>query len=278
MQRFARSIALLTAFACFAAACSKVPITGRRQLNIIPESIMTGLGKSSYKQTLSNKSIERDGKDVDVLKKVGGRISKVANRPDYEWRYALINDKQINAWCLPGGYIGFYTGILPVLENEAAMAFVMGHEVGHAVARHGSERLSQQLVLVGGLTGLAILADAKTDMTKEQTAIVFGALGVGAEVGILLPFSRAHESEADIIGMMYAASAGYPPGEGIALWDRMEASSKGVKLPAFVSTHPSNDKRQANMREWMPRAKKRFERNKLDYDTKKELWGSTASR
>lgn len=256
-----------------AVACAKVPVTGRRQFNVIPNSVMTGLGKSSYKQSLGGKNIVRDGKDADVMQTVGRRIAVIADEPDYDWSYALIKDKTMNAWCLPGGYIGVYTGILPAMQNEAGMAFVMGHEIGHAVAHHGAERLSEQLALLGGLGGLMLLADAKTDMTKEQQGIVFGALGIGAEVGILLPFSRAHESEADVIGMMFAAGAGYPPGEGISLWDRMDALSKGPEIPAWMSTHPSNEARQAHMKEWLPRARKRFERNKLGYDTRQVLWG-----
>lgn len=271
-MRPVRAIALVTAALCFVTACTKVPINGRRQYNLIPEGIMIQLGKTTYQSTLSNARVERKGDDAETLKKVGKKISTVANKKEYNWRYSLIEDDTVNAWCLPGGYIGFYTGILPVLQNEAGMSFVMGHEVGHAVARHGAERLSQQLTLFGGLGGLYLVLDKKTELTREQNAAVVAALGLGAEVGVMLPFSRSHESEADVIGMMYMASAGYPPGEGIKVWDRMEEIAGGRNLPAFLSTHPSNKKRQENMREWMPKAKKRYERNKLSYDTKKTLW------
>jgi predicted Zn-dependent protease len=263
------------AIALFAVAvgCAKVPVTGRRQFNVIPNSVMTGLGQKTYRQTLSNKTVVRDGKDADVMQRVGKRIATVADQPDFDWKYALIRDRTQNAWCLPGGYIGVYTGILPAMQSEAGMAFVMGHEIGHAVAHHGAERLSQQMAVLGGITVLMVIADAKTDMTKEQEAVVYSALGLGAEVGVLLPFSRAHEAEADVIGMMFAAGAGYPPGEGIKLWDRMDRLSKGPEIPAWISTHPSNDARQANMKEWLPRARKRYERHKLDYDTRAVLWG-----
>jgi predicted Zn-dependent protease len=267
-----RLLLVAVAIATVAIACSKVPITGRKQFNVIPEKIMIGLGKQTYASTLHGADLERKGDDVKVVERVGGRISTVANRPDYDWTYTLIQDKQVNAWCLPGGYIGVYTGILPVLQNEAGMAFVMGHEVGHAVARHGSERLSQQLALFGGLGGLYLILDAKTEMTAEQRAVVVAALGVGAEVGVLLPFSRTHESEADVIGMMYAASAGYPPAEGIQLWDRMSAMAGKSALPAFLSTHPSNESRQENMRDWLPQARKRYERHKLPDNTQAPLW------
>jgi predicted Zn-dependent protease len=266
-----RYVAAFLALASFVGACAKVPITGRRQYNLIPEALMIQLGKTTYTSTLSESKVEKSGPDAETLRKVGGKISKVANKKTYHWQYKLIDDDTINAWCLPGGYIGFYTGILPVLENEAGMAFVMGHEVAHAVARHGAERLSQQLTLFGGLAGLALVIDKKTELTREQNAAVVAALGLGAEVGVMLPFSRAHESEADVIGMMYAASAGYPPGEGLQLWDRMEKASPN-NVPAFLSTHPSNDARKKNMKEWMPQAKKRYERNKASYDTQKTLW------
>jgi predicted Zn-dependent protease len=268
-------------FAIFAAlglavACAKVPITNRIQLNMIPEPIVNTLGKVSYGQMLSGANVRRNGEDADTLRQVGRRISRVANKKKYKWEYSLIVDDSINAWALPGGYIGFYTGILPVLKNEAGMAFVMGHEVGHATARHGAERISQQMALLGGLVGLEVLLARTTEWTPEQRAIVLGALGVGAEFGIMLPFSRMHESEADVIGLMYMAKAGYPPGESIKVWDRMNEAA-GPGIPSFLSTHPSHKKRKKNLREWMSKARKRYERNKLDRDTQQVLWSGTAS-
>jgi metalloendopeptidase OMA1, mitochondrial len=272
MKTLVRTALVATALTLFVSACAKVPVTGRRQFNVIPNGVMTKIGETSYRQTLSQKNVIKEGEDAALMRKVGKRIAVVADQPDFDWSYALIRDKSMNAWCLPGGYIGVFTGILPAMENEAGMAFVMGHEVGHAVARHGAERLSQQIVVLGGIAGLVAIADSQVEMDDKQRAIVFGAMGLGAEVGILLPFSRSHESEADVIGMMYAAGAGYPPGEGIALWDRMSALSRGPEAPTWISTHPANEDRQANMREWMGRAKKRFERNKLGYDTRIALW------
>lgn len=257
-------------------ACHKVPYTGRIQYNIVPEAIMRGVGKSSYQEMLSGVPVEKAGEDHQTLVKVGGKISKAAKQPDYDWSFSLIDEDTINAWCMPGGYIGFYTGILPVLQNEAGMAFVMGHEVGHATAHHGAERMSQQLTLIGGLAGLELYMANATELDKKTRGIILGAVGVGAEVGVLLPFSRTHESEADVIGMMYAASSGYPPNESIALWDRMEQASPS-SIPAFLSTHPANDRRQANLREWMPQANKKYERNKLSYDTKQKLWDGLPS-
>jgi predicted Zn-dependent protease len=178
-------------------ACQKVPITGRPQFNLVPDSIMRGIGKSSYQSVLGEERVKRSGEDVEVLERVGRRISKVANEPDYDWTYTMVEKDELNAWCMPGGYITFYTGILPVLKHEAGMAFVMGHEVGHATAHHGAERLSQQLALIGGLAGLELYMANATEMKPKERAIILAALGVGAEVGVLLPFSRTHESEAD---------------------------------------------------------------------------------
>lgn len=252
-------------------ACVKVPVTGRLQMNLVPSGVMRSIGKKSYEDTLSKATVVREGENAEVLSRVGKRIAR-ASGEELDWRYALLKDDTINAWCLPGGYIGVYTGILPVFENEAGMAFVLGHEVGHATAHHGSERVSQQIALAGGLAALDLFLSGSTEMDPKERAMVMGAIGLGAEVGFLLPFSRKHESEADIIGLMYMAKAGYPPGESIAMWDRMEKKAGGSG-PAFLSTHPSNDKRQEVLREWMPQARKRYERNKIASDTKKKLWG-----
>jgi predicted Zn-dependent protease len=254
-------------------ACSKVPYTERVQYNLIPAPLMKSIGASTYVSMLAESKIQANGGDVEVLDRVGKRISKAANEPSYDWEFTMIkDDDMVNAWCLPGGKIAFYTGILPALRNEAGMAFVMGHEVAHATANHGSERMSQQLTMLGGLVGLELYLSRNSEMKAEQRAMVLGALGVGATVGIMLPFSRMHESEADVVGMMYMASSGYPPEESIKVWDRMEKVAGGAGVPAFLSTHPSNDKRQDNLREWLPRAKRRYERNALDRDTLENLW------
>lgn len=267
-----RSVAALSVTLLILAACAKVPYTGRKQFNLVPDKLMNGLGKQSYTSMLSGVTVKKKGGESEVLSRVGRQISRVANKPDFDWQFAMIDDPALNAWCLPGGYIGFYTGILPVLDNEAGMAFVMGHEVGHATARHGAERLSQNLVVMGGLGGIGLILSGEEKMTDEQKGIVMGALGLGAQYGVMLPFSRAHETEADVIGTMYMASAGYPPGEGLKVWDRM-AEQAGPQPPAFLSTHPAHARRQANIREWLPQARKRYQRNKIDRDTQASLWG-----
>ena len=151
MKRLARALSLLMGLALLFAACRKVPYSNRLQYNLVPKGIMHGIGASAYQDMLSQERVIRGTDDAKTLRKVGRRIARSAEKPDYEWQYALLGSDTINAWCLPGGKIGFYSGILPVLESEAGMSFVMGHEVGHATARHGAERMSQQLTLIGGL-------------------------------------------------------------------------------------------------------------------------------
>ncbi|MCB9678746.1 MAG: M48 family metallopeptidase [Alphaproteobacteria bacterium] len=267
-----RTGALLLALSALVIACTKVPITGRKQYNLIPEKLMIGLGKSQYSSTLSKHKLQRKGEDNQVLQRVGKRISKVAKRSDYDWQYSLIKDDTINAWCLPGGYIGFYTGILPTLKHEAGMAFVMGHEVGHATARHGSERLSQHLSVLGGMVGLYAILEGKTKLKTEQKVLIVGALGLATEVGVILPFSRMHESEADAIGVMYMAEAGYPPKEAKAVWDRMAQNTGKSVIPVFLSTHPNHEQRKKTIDKWLPQAQKRYQRNKLDRETTNGLW------
>lgn len=267
-----RVLILAGATAVIAAACIKVPYTGRRQFNLVPDSIMNGLGADTYTTMLQGQPLRTDGRDATILTRVGQRIAQVAHKPKYDWQFRLIEEDTLNAWCLPGGKIGFYTGILPVLKNEAGMAFVMGHEVGHATARHGSERLSQNLAMVGGLSVLDAYLAGEAKLSDQQRGLVLGALGVGAQVGVMLPFSRKHESEADVIGLMYMASAGYPPEESIVVWDRMGAAAKGPRPPAFLSTHPTNAKRQEVLRDWMDLATKRYQRHRLAGDMQATIW------
>lgn len=278
MRNFIRGLALATAVGALAIACAKVPYTGRIQYNVIPDSLMRGIGKSAYKEMLSGVPLKKKGDDADTLGKVGRKISRVANQPKYDWTFSLIKEDTLNAWALPGGYIGFYTGVLPALRNEAGMAFVMGHEVGHATAHHGAERMTQSLTMLGGLVGLELYLKNKSNLKAKQRGMIIAAIGAGATIGVILPFSRAHEAEADVIGMMYMAKAGYPPAESIKVWDRFAKGSEGMKIPAFLSTHPATKKRQANQKEWLPKARKRYERNQLGYDTQASLWGKGSKK
>lgn len=272
MRNLVRPVAVLVALGSIAVACKKVPYTGRTQFNVVPEQTMNALGERTYEEMLSQLRVVRGNEDARLLDNVGERIAAQADKPSYEWDTSLILEDQVNAWALPGGYIGFYTGILPVLKTEAGMSFVMGHEVGHSLAQHGAERLTQQLSLLGGLTVLDAYLGGRGDVSPEVRQAIVGALGIGATVGVVLPFSRAHESEADVIGMMLMAEAGYPPSEAIPIWQRMEQASEGNRPPTFLATHPSPAKRTENMREWLPKAQKRYQRNKLPYDTTVARW------
>ncbi|MEO0604195.1 MAG: M48 family metallopeptidase, partial [Myxococcota bacterium] len=244
-------VSVLFASSLLLASCHRVAYTNRLQGKLIPEKIMNGVGKSSYTSMLSEVRVKKKGEDNAVLNRVGRRISKVADKPDYDWTFSLINEDVVNAWALPGGYIAFYTGILPVLRNESGMAFVMGHEVAHATARHGAERLQKQAAVAGTLIGLEAFMANATSLKPEQRLPILGALGVVSQVGYILPFSRLHESEADVIGMMYMAEAGYPPEESRRVWDRMSAASGGGGgTPVFLSTHPSHEQRKKKLTEW----------------------------
>ncbi len=268
-----RAVATSTAVVMFAVACSKVPFTDRKQFNAIPEGVMNNIGASTYDEMLASAPVTKKGRDADLLRRVGNRIAEQADKPNYDWTYSMIDTPDVNAWCLPGGYIGFYNGILPVLGNESGMAFVMGHEVGHAVAKHGSERMSQQLGVMGGLGALDLFLSGSGKVSQQQRGLIMSAVGLGAQYGVLLPFSRSHEKEADTIGMMYMAGAGYPPAESMDVWRRMEAIV-GSGPPAFLSTHPSFKARTDNQKEWLPEAAKRYRRNKMERDTRTMIWGA----
>jgi predicted Zn-dependent protease len=270
-------VAVMIAVTGVVVACHKVPYTNRLQFKVVPDAVMRGLGKSTYGSMLEGQRLQKSGANHDVLQRVGRRVSRAAKQPKFDWQFTMIDDPMINAWCLPGGYIGFYTGILPVLQNESGMAFVMGHEVAHATAHHGAERLSQNLALVGGLGVLQAVVSGSGKLSPEQQNVVFGALGVGAQVGVLLPFSRKHESEADVIGLMYMSTAGYVPQESIRVWDRMSKLTGGASGPTFLSTHPSHAQRQKKLTEWMDRAAKRYERTRRSEDTLRNLWAGAGA-
>jgi predicted Zn-dependent protease len=245
----------LVALALVAAGCSTVEGTGRRQLILVSESQEEKLGLEAYEEILSKEKLSTDKRMNAVLQRVGKRIAEQADRPDFEWEFKLIESDQVNAFCLPGGKIAVYTGILPIMRNEAGLAMVMGHEVAHATARHGAERMSHQMAAKGMQQVLEYGLEDATPETQKMTMAVFG---VGASVGVLLPYSRTHESEADRIGLTYAAKAGYDPHEAVHLWERMRDAG-GKKPPEFLSTHPREEHRIADLEEQMPEAVEEYE-------------------
>ncbi|TLY15899.1 MAG: M48 family metallopeptidase [Nitrospirae bacterium] len=243
-------------------ACSTNPYTDRPQLLLISESQEMQLGAQAYEQVLRDPKVKisQDPREVEPVKRVAKRVIEAAKQSKYaemakqfHWEVIVIkDDKTMNAFALPGGKIAVYTGIFPIAKNEAGLAAILGHEVTHALARHGAERMSQGLLTQFGLEAANIaLASQGASPIVMQTAMT--ALGLGANVGVLLPFSRAHESEADYIGLLLAAQAGYDPREAIRVWERMEQVSKG-QPPEFLSTHPSHGTRIKQLEGWMKEA------------------------
>ena len=219
------------------------------------------LGLQSYQQVLQESQTIDSGPEYELVKRVAARLAGATGpaATTFKWQVSLVSSPQINAFCLPGGKIVVYTGILPVAQTEAGLATVMGHEMAHATLRHGSERLLQQKATQTLLTGVQT---SLGDMSYEQQRAIMGAIGAGAQYGILMPFGRDHESEADAIGLTYMARAGYDPREAVAFWQRMEEHSSGQAPPEFMSTHPSHDTRVARLKELLPQAMEEYQRAK----------------
>src|SRR5262245_35690201 len=233
----------------FVISCSTNPLTKKSQLTLLPESELQAMGTQQYQQFLSTNKVvsSSSNRDAEMVKRVGQRIVKAVETyyaqngiseklNGYKWEYNLVEDKAINAWCMPGGKIVVYTGLLPVSQNEAALAVVIGHEVSHALLQHGNQRMSQGLLQQLGGVALSV---AVANKPAETQNLFLGAYGAGTQVGILLPFSRKHELEADRYGLIWTAMAGYNPQEPIGLWERMEQASNGARPPEFLSTHPT---------------------------------------
>lgn len=249
-------IILWGALAVFLAGCQSVPVTGRKQLQMVSEQQERRMGLSSYKEILEKEKLNHDPMLNERVQRIGSRIAAATGRTDYQWEFKVIdNDKTLNAFCLPGGKVAVYTGILPVAQDDAGLAAVIGHEVAHAIARHGGERLSQEM-LVAGLTVATVVA---TSDSKNRD-LYAGLLGAGAAVGFLLPYSRLHESEADRMGLIYMAKAGYDPHAALSLWRRMaEAAKDKSKPPEFLSTHPADETRIKEIQRWLPEAMRHYQ-------------------
>jgi metalloendopeptidase OMA1, mitochondrial len=240
-------------------ACETVPITGRSQLVLIPEGTEMQMGLDSYKQILDKSKVSNDPRLNEQVTRVGRRIATATERNDYQWEFKVIEDQQVNAFCLPGGKVAVYTGMFPVARDDAGLAAVLGHEVAHAVARHGGERMSQQLAVQGVTVAGAQALLSGSDPRFVQLAAA--ALGGVATVGVLLPFSRSQESEADHLGLIYMAKAGYDPHASRDLWKRMAERSSGQSdspFSAFLSTHPLPANRITQIEGWIPEAMKHY--------------------
>ena len=245
----------------FAIGCSTVPLTGRRQLSLVPESEVISLSLTEYDKFIKSNKLSTDKNKIAMVKRVGERISNAVetymanaglgqNLAGYKWEFNLVEDQTINAWCMSGGKVVVYTGLLPLALNETGLATVLGHEISHAVARHGSERMSDQMLMQLGSTALST---AMAQKPAETRSIVMTAFGIGSQVGVILPFSRQNEYEADYMGLIFMAMAGYDPNESIPFWERMSKQG-GQKPPEFLSTHPVDQNRIDRLKEKMPDA------------------------
>jgi predicted Zn-dependent protease len=256
-----RKIFIVALLFIVVSACKTNPFTGQKTLNFYPNSQVFPMAFAQYDQFLQENKVITGTAESHMITKVGQRISSAAERwlsangypgylSDYKWEYNLVKDETVNAWCMPGGKIVFYTGILPITQTETGVAVVMGHEVAHALADHGAQRMSAgTLQQIGAVAGNVAIKD------PEKRNMFNQAYGIGSQVGLMLPFSRSHETEADRIGLQIMAIAGYDPAEAAELWKRMKAQSGGQAPPEFLSTHPSNDTRINNLTVWAPEAK-----------------------
>lgn len=242
-------------------SCSRVPITGRSQMKLLPNTTLLSLSYTSYGDFLKQNKLSTNTQQTAMIKNCGNRIKTAVETymkqhglekklRGFDWEFNLVEDKTINAWCMPGGKVVFYTGILPLCKDETGVAVVMGHEIAHAIANHGNERMSQGLAVQLGGLGLAV---ALHDKPSETQALFMGAYGIGTSVGAILPFSRLHESEADHMGLIFMAMAGYDPRKAPEFWERMSAAGGG-KVPELLSTHPSDETRIRKLNEHMNEA------------------------
>ena len=268
-MKYKKAITLVLTLALFF-SCKTNPFTGNKTIALVSNDNLFPQAFAQYDQFLTDNNVVRGTAQSEMINRVGQRIAVAAERylnsrgftdylDDYKWEYNLVNDEAINAWCMPGGKIVFYTGILPVAQNETAVAAIMGHEVAHALANHGQQRMSagmlQQGIAVAGNIALS---------NSENLGLYNQAFGIASNVGVMLPFSRSHETQADEIGAYLMAIAGYNPDEASELWKRMKAASNGQAPPEFLSTHPSSDSRIANLQSLAPKAKREAKKYGVD--------------
>jgi predicted Zn-dependent protease len=245
------------------AACSRNAITGRKQLGLFSEASLQQMAVTEYRSFLSQNQVvsENTSKDAEMVRRVGSRIAAAitqyyrgkglaAELDGYKWEFNLVNDKAVNAWCMPGGKVVVYTGLLPYTQNEAGLAIVLGHEITHAVAHHGNERMSQGAIA----QGLEIVGNIATSGNSKYNSLFNNIFAPAAQVGVLLPNGRNQELEADHLGLNFAAMAGYNPREAIPFWQRMAAAGGSAKPPEFLSTHPADERRIAELERHMPEA------------------------
>ncbi len=257
-----KQIAVYVFLLIICVSCATVPITGRKSINIIPVSTINSMSFQQYGEFLRTNKLSNNRQQTEMIKRVGKKIQSAvedyfemkgmaSHLKNYEWEFNLVEDDAVNAWAMPGGKVIFYTGILPYTKDETGIAVVMGHEIAHIVAGHGNERMSQGLLTQLGGMALSKALEEKPEKSKQ---LFMTAFGLGAQYGVLLPYSRLHENEADHLGLIFMAMAGYNPQQAISFWQRMSAMKSGQAPPEFLSTHPSDATRINNMKKLMPEA------------------------
>jgi predicted Zn-dependent protease len=262
-----KNILSLSIIACLLAGCALNLVTGRKQLSLVRESDLQLMATGEYKTFLTEHKVLSPGtsRDAAMVDRVGARIANATTNyfnsqgkgsvmEGYIWEFNTIESEEVNAWCMPGGKVVVYTGLLPVTQNETALAIVMGHEIAHSIAKHGNERMSQAMVQQFGGMALEVALSQKP---KETQDLFMMSYGIGSELGAMLPWSRQQETEADQYGLIFAAMAGYDPREAIPFWQRMSASG-GASPPEFLSTHPSDETRIRKLSQFMPEALKYY--------------------
>jgi len=252
------TLALVWLLAVAFASCTTVPETGRRQLNLLSPGEEMQLGLTSFEKMKKETPISKDPAANALVQKVGRRIAAVAPLPNAQWEFVVFESKEANAFCLPGGKVGVYTGLLPITKDEAGLATVVGHEIGHAVARHGGERMSQELLRQAGSS---VVASSLSSADPRWQAAAGTVYGLGTQLGVMLPYSRAQESEADHLGLIYMARAGYDPEAAVGFWQRFGEYTRqagGGGTPAIFRTHPTDEQRVEQIKEWLPRAKQEY--------------------
>ena len=249
--------------------CTEVAITGRKQFNLVPDSVMHSMSYQSYSEFISGNTLSTNAVQTQMVKDVGQKIQKAVEQycaendlshrlKGYGWEFNLVEDPNVNAWCMPGGKVVVYTGLLPITQNQPGLAVVMGHEIAHAVTRHGAERMTQGLIVEMG--GMA-LSKALASRPEETKNLFMRSYGIGTQYGVLLPYSRVHEKEADHLGLIFMAMAGYNPNEAIGFWQRMADAKKGQpQPPELLSTHPADSTRIENIKELIPEAMKYYKK------------------
>lgn len=242
-------------------SCSNVPLTGRKQFTAIPSSQMLALSADSYSQVLSENPISDNTVYITSVNRVGKKVVAAVEEymamkglssriEGFEWQFNVLKSEDVNAWCMPGGQIAFYEGIMPICGDDNGIAIVMGHEIAHAIAKHGNERMSQQMLISMGGVALSEALETEKEATQQLALLAFG---VGTQLGVSLPYSRTHETEADELGLYFMAMAGYDPRTAPAFWERMEQAG-GARPPEFLSTHPDPLNRVQHLHEFMPKA------------------------